>query len=53
MSVAELSELIPPEILKYALIEPDMESNKDINPTGDKLILALQRHRKDKHAQGA
>jgi lysyl-tRNA synthetase class 1 len=35
----ELSELIPPEILKYALIEPNIEQNKDMDPTGDKLIL--------------
>lgn len=39
MSVAELSGLIPPEVLKYLLIEPDIERNKDINPTGDKLII--------------
>ncbi len=38
MSAAELSQLIPPELLKYALIEPDIQSNKDIDPTGDKLI---------------
>lgn len=38
MSAKELSELIPPELLKYVLIEPDIQSNKDIDPTGDKLI---------------
>ncbi len=35
----ELTELVPPEILKYALIVPNLEQNKDIDPTGDKLIL--------------
>lgn len=39
MGAVELSELIPPELLKYALIEPNVEQNKDIDPTGDKLIL--------------
>ncbi len=39
MSAAELSELLPPELLKYILIEPNLEQNKDIDPTGDKLIL--------------
>jgi len=39
MGAAELSELIPPELLKYALIEPNVEQNKDIDPNGDKLIL--------------
>jgi len=39
MSALELSELIPPQILKYALIQPNIQQNKDIDPTGDKLIL--------------
>ncbi len=39
MGAVELSELIPPELLKYALIEPNVEQNKDIDPSGDKLIL--------------
>lgn len=38
MSAIELSTLIPPEILKYMLIEPDLQSEKDIDPTGEKLI---------------
>ncbi len=38
ISAAQLTELIPPEILKYALIEPDIQKDKDIDPTGDKLI---------------
>ena len=39
MSAIELTELIPPEILKYALIEPDIQKDKDIDPDGDKLIM--------------
>ncbi len=39
MGAVELSGLIPPELLKYALIEPNVEQNKDIDPNGDKLIL--------------
>ena len=39
MSALEISELVPPEILKFALTEPNLETNKDIDPTGDKLIL--------------
>lgn len=39
MSATELSELVPPELLKYTLILPNIEQNKDIDPTGDKLIL--------------
>ncbi len=39
MSAFELAELIPPELLKYSLIEPNIQQNKDIDPTGDRLIL--------------
>ncbi len=39
MTATELSNLVPPEMLKYALIVPNIEQNKDIDPTGDKLIL--------------
>jgi lysyl-tRNA synthetase class 1 len=39
MGAVELSGLIPPELLKYALIEPNVEQNKEIDPNGDKLIL--------------
>ncbi len=38
MSAMDLTQLIPSEILKYALIEPDIQKDKDIDPTGDKLI---------------
>ncbi len=38
MSAAELSTLIPPEMLKYSLIEPDIQKDKDIDLTGDRLI---------------
>ncbi|MDE1868379.1 MAG: lysine--tRNA ligase [Candidatus Micrarchaeota archaeon] len=39
MGAGEIMEFIPPELLKYMLIEPDLPSNKDIDPTGDKLVL--------------
>jgi lysyl-tRNA synthetase class 1 len=39
MGAKELMGLMPPEVLKYLLIAPNLEQNKDIDPTGDKLIL--------------
>ncbi|MDE1768475.1 MAG: class I tRNA ligase family protein, partial [Candidatus Micrarchaeota archaeon] len=39
MSATELMELVPPELVKYVLTEPDVQRDKDIDPTGDKLIL--------------
>jgi lysyl-tRNA synthetase class 1 len=38
MSALELTRLIPQEILKYALILPNLEQNKDIEPEGERLI---------------
>jgi len=39
MSAIELSELIPPELLMFALTEPSVQQDKEIDITGDKLIL--------------
>ncbi len=39
MGAKELMGLMPPEVLKYLLIAPNLEQNKDIDPTGDKLII--------------
>ncbi len=38
MGVADLLELMPPELMKYALLRPDLQENKDIDPTGVKLM---------------
>ncbi|MFH2106735.1 MAG: lysine--tRNA ligase [Candidatus Micrarchaeota archaeon] len=41
MGVTELLTFIPPEILKYALLKPDLEENIDINPTAQNLLLLI------------
>ena len=38
MGVSDLLELMPPELIKYALLRPDLQENKDIDPTGVKMI---------------
>jgi lysyl-tRNA synthetase class 1 len=38
MSALEITKLVPQEIMKYALILPNLEQNKDIDPEGEKLI---------------
>jgi lysyl-tRNA synthetase class 1 len=38
MSALDIIKLIPPEMLKYILIEPNLEMDKDIDPSGEKLI---------------
>ncbi len=38
MDAMELLRFLPPELMKYLLVVPNVQQNKDINPTGDKLI---------------
>ncbi|VVC04765.1 Lysine--tRNA ligase [Candidatus Burarchaeum australiense] len=38
MGVADLTELIPPEVLKYALLRPDVQENKDIDTSGEAML---------------
>jgi len=38
LGVQELLELAPPVLVKYALFKPDIEENKDFDPSGHKLI---------------
>ncbi len=40
LGVTELLTFIPPEILKYLLLKPDLEENIDINPTPENLLRA-------------
>ncbi len=42
MGVSDLVKLVPPEILKYILIKPDLEENVDINPTPENLLKAME-----------
>ncbi len=38
MGATELLRFLPPELLKYLLVVPNVQQNKDINPTGDSLL---------------
>ncbi len=38
MAAIELIDLVPQEVLKYALILPNLQQNKDIEPEGESLI---------------
>ncbi|MCX8175283.1 MAG: lysine--tRNA ligase [Candidatus Micrarchaeota archaeon] len=42
MGVAELMELLPPEVMKYMLLKPDLQENVDIVPTGEKLLRTIE-----------
>ena len=42
LGVSELLQLVPPEILKYLLLRPDLEENIDINPTPENLLKAYE-----------
>lgn len=42
MDINELLTLIPPELLRYALAVPNLSQNKEIDPSGDKLVLLYE-----------
>jgi len=42
MSATDILKLIPEGVLKYILIENDAQRDKDIDPTGDKLIAVYE-----------
>ena len=38
LSVQELLDLVPPPLIKYRLFKPDLEENKEFDPSGNKLL---------------
>jgi len=41
MGVSDLVKLVPPEIIKYILVKPDLEENVDINPTAESMLRTM------------
>lgn len=41
MGITEISRLLPPEVIKYMLLKPDLEENVDINPTPENLLKTM------------
>ncbi|MCX8195454.1 MAG: hypothetical protein N3G22_05125, partial [Candidatus Micrarchaeota archaeon] len=46
MGVAELMDVLPPEVMKYILLKPDLQENVDIVPTGENLLRAIEDYEK-------
>lgn len=46
MGVKELMELLPPEVMKYMLLKPDLQENVDIVPTGQNLLRTIEDYEK-------
>jgi len=42
MPALDVLKLIPPELLVYMLVVPNLEQNKDMDPNGDKLIIVYE-----------
>jgi lysyl-tRNA synthetase class 1 len=42
MGVAEMLKLLPPEIIKYVLLKPDLQENIDIEPTPENLLRTFE-----------
>lgn len=41
MGLSDLVKILPPEVIKYKLVKPDLEENVDINPTPDRLLRLM------------
>ncbi len=41
MGVSDLVKLVPPEIITFILIKPDLEENVDINPTAESMLRTM------------
>lgn len=46
MGVKELMELLPPEIIKYMLLRPDLQENVDIVPTPVNMLRTIEDYEK-------
>jgi len=46
MGVKELMELLPPEVLKYMLLKPDLQENVDIVPTPQNMLRTIDDYEK-------
>jgi lysyl-tRNA synthetase class 1 len=44
LSVQELLELTPPPLIKYRLFKPDLDENKEFDPTGNNLIRLYEEY---------
>ncbi len=42
MGISDIVKLLPPEIVRYMLIRPDLEENVDIDPTPEKLLKTIE-----------
>ncbi len=52
MGVSDLVRLVPPEIIKYILIKPDLEENVDINPTAESMLKTMEDFQKAAELSG-
>ncbi len=42
MGITEISKLLPPEVIKYMLLRPDLEENVDIDPNSEKMLRTME-----------
>ncbi|MCI0503643.1 hypothetical protein L0Y65_02920 [Candidatus Micrarchaeota archaeon] len=52
MGVSDLVRLVPPEIIKYMLVKPDLEENVDINPTAESMLKTMEDFQKASELAG-
>jgi len=42
MGISDIVKLLPPEVVKYMLLRPDLEENVDIDPTSEKMLRTIE-----------
>ena len=42
MGVADIVKVVPPEVVRYILLKPDLQENIDIDPTSENLLRAIE-----------
>ncbi|MEW6528610.1 MAG: lysine--tRNA ligase [Candidatus Micrarchaeota archaeon] len=44
MDMADITALLPPEVITFTLIRPDLDENKNINPTKENMLRAVEEY---------
>lgn len=44
MGAADLMALLPPEVITFVLVRPDLEENKDVNPTRENMVKMVEEY---------
>ncbi|MBU0586715.1 lysine--tRNA ligase [Candidatus Micrarchaeota archaeon] len=52
MGASELMTLLPPEVIAFILVRPDLGENKDINPTKENMVKMIEEYEQSQEFAG-